>query len=202
MSSQPSDDMPPAQGLRERKKARTKAAIQREAVRLFREQGYGATTVEQVAAAAEVAPSTVFRYFPTKQDLVIDSDYDHVFEVMMRGQSPDLSPNQAEHKAIHDILAEMTDEELAVQRDRLVLILSVPELWGASLGSVRKSMAVIAEQAAKRRGGDPADPRIRAYSGAAFGIMLMVGLDWTQNPEMDFASALEQALTHLPELDT
>lgn len=56
-------------GLRERKKLKTKEAIQREALRLFQEQGYAETTIEQIAAAAEISPSTFFNYFPTKEDL-------------------------------------------------------------------------------------------------------------------------------------
>ena len=62
--------------LRERKKARTRASLREHALRLFREQGYQATTVEQIAAAAEVSPSTFFRYFPTKEDLVLQDDMD------------------------------------------------------------------------------------------------------------------------------
>ena len=67
---------PTSPGLRERKKARTRASLREHALRLFREQGYQATTVEQIAAAAEVSASTFFRYFPTKEDVVLQDDMD------------------------------------------------------------------------------------------------------------------------------
>src|SRR5258708_33222461 len=63
-------------GLRERKKAKTRAAIREHALRLFREPGYGATTVEQIAEAAEGSPATFYRYFPTKEDVVLQDDFD------------------------------------------------------------------------------------------------------------------------------
>jgi hypothetical protein len=66
--------------MRERKKARTRAAIREHALRLFREHGYGATTVEQIAEAAEVSPATFYRYFPTKEDVVLDNDASPLFE--------------------------------------------------------------------------------------------------------------------------
>lgn len=63
-------------GLRERKKAATMRRIQQEAVTLFRERGFDAVTVEQVAEAAETSPSTIYRYFHTKEGLVLHDEYD------------------------------------------------------------------------------------------------------------------------------
>src|SRR5689334_1421421 len=57
-------------GLRERKKRRTRQAILDAAIQLFWLQGYEATTVMQIAERAEIAPSTVFKYFPTKVEMV------------------------------------------------------------------------------------------------------------------------------------
>src|ERR1700742_2239647 len=57
-------------GLRERKKERTRKTIVDVAIGLFAEQGYAETTLVQVAEAAEIAPSTFFKYFPTKAHIV------------------------------------------------------------------------------------------------------------------------------------
>src|SRR5215475_6141459 len=66
--------------LRERKRTRTRLAIQAEAIRLFAEKGYENTTVEDIAYAAAISPRTFFRYFPTKEDVVIWDEYDPVLE--------------------------------------------------------------------------------------------------------------------------
>ena len=66
----------PEPDWRERKKAATSDRIRACALRLFREQGYDATTVEQIAAAAGVSHMTFFRYFPTKEDVALYDGYD------------------------------------------------------------------------------------------------------------------------------
>jgi len=57
-------------GLRERKKLATRTAIHDGAMRLFAEQGYAGTTIDQIAEAADVSRATVFTYFPAKEDIV------------------------------------------------------------------------------------------------------------------------------------
>lgn len=185
------------QGLRERKKARTKAAIQQHAVRLFREHGYDATTVEQIADAAEVAPSTVFRYFPTKEDLVVTDDYDPIIFEAFRAQPPELSTVQAWRAALRATVAGLPPAEIAMQRERELLILAVPELWAASLNNITQTMTAIAELSAERVGREPDDPATRNIAGAVFGVMLAVMFDWAKNPDMDLPARLDEALEHL-----
>ena len=87
-------------GLRERKKARTKAEIQRQALRLFHEQGYAETSVDQIAAAAEVSPSTFFRYFPTKDDVVLSDFMDERTMRLLVDAPAELEPLAALRHAV------------------------------------------------------------------------------------------------------
>ncbi|HEX4247414.1 MAG TPA: TetR family transcriptional regulator [Pseudonocardia sp.] len=59
-------------GLRERKQERQRAELVRIGMRLFSEQGFDATTVDEIAEAAEVSRRTLFRYFGTKADIVME----------------------------------------------------------------------------------------------------------------------------------
>ncbi|MEB8340534.1 TetR/AcrR family transcriptional regulator [Streptomyces endophyticus] len=67
----------PAPGLRERKKQRTRQTLSETAVRLFMEKGYDNVSVAEIAAAAEVSKPTLFRYFASKEDLVLHQFADH-----------------------------------------------------------------------------------------------------------------------------
>jgi AcrR family transcriptional regulator len=72
MSLQDTSPQAKPPSLRERKRLRTRRAIQEAALTLFAEQGFDDTTVEQIAERAEVATATFFRYFPGKADVALD----------------------------------------------------------------------------------------------------------------------------------
>jgi AcrR family transcriptional regulator len=159
-------------GLRERKKARTRAAIREHALRLFRAQGYAATTVEQIAAAAEVSPSTFFRYYPTKEDVVLRDDFDErMFEAFVR-QSPSLSPVAALRAGLREALATLTPAEWAEFREMTELGLAIPEVRARMLDELTRTIDRGAAALAKRLGRSPDDLAVRVTAGAAFGAIL------------------------------
>jgi AcrR family transcriptional regulator len=186
-------------GLRERKKAKTKSAIQSHAIRLFREQGFAATTVEQVAEAAEVSPSTVFRYFATKEDLVVNDDYDPIVFAAFEAQPPELNLIQAWRYAMRDGIEQMTPEDMETQLNRSRLLLSVPELWGATLHGTQETLGIMIKLSAERVGRPPDDPAVRATVGAIIGVMLSAALDWVRTEDPRILARIDDALAQLDE---
>ena len=159
-------------GLRERKKARTRAAIREHALRLFRAQGYAATTVEQIAAAAEVSPSTFFRYFPTKEDVVLRDDFDdRMFEAMQR-QPPSVSPVAALRAGIREALETLTPAEWAEFQEMTALGLAIPEVRARMMDELTRTINKAAEALATRLDRSPEDLAVRVYAGAVFGVLM------------------------------
>jgi AcrR family transcriptional regulator len=119
---------PPAViGLRERKKARTRATIRSEAIRLFSEQGFATTTVEQIAEAADISPSTFFRYFPTKEAVIVTDDYDPLVFQEFRNQPAELHPVRAFRNAIRTVSELMKPAAMEQEQVRQKLLQNVPE---------------------------------------------------------------------------
>jgi AcrR family transcriptional regulator len=159
-------------GLRERKKARTRAAIREHALRLFREQGYTATTIEQIAAAADVSPATFFRYFPTKEDVVLQDDFDIVTLAALQEQPPELGPIAAFRGAAAAARAQMSAEDVARFAETTRLTLTVPEIRARAVDELTRTGDVITTAIAARIGRGADDFASRNIAGAIIGVIM------------------------------
>ncbi|MCT2543952.1 MULTISPECIES: TetR/AcrR family transcriptional regulator [Streptomyces] len=186
---------PPQPGLRERKKLRTRIAIRQAAYRLIAEQGYEATTVEQIAAAAEVSPSTVFRYFPAKEDIVLTDEYDGVLAAALRGRPAGEPPLESLRHVLAEVLAEFlaTGEQELRQRTRLMV--EVPAVRARTAGSMSDTAGALADALAARTGREPGDLAVRVFVAAVLGTLREVTLCWgEQGQEGDLVAMTGRAL--------
>lgn len=164
----------PALGLRDRKKIKTRDAIRRAAMRLIKANGYASTTIEQIAEAAEVSASTYFRYFPSKEVVMIANDLDRVTVDALAKQPPELSSVQAFRRALETTLATLSKDEWEFERDRQLMVLTIPELLTAQFDEYRRTMTKLAEADCRRLGRDPDDLEVRVFYGALAGGLMAV----------------------------
>jgi AcrR family transcriptional regulator len=161
-----------ALGLRDRKKIQTRDAVRREAMRLFEANGYANTTIEQIADAAEIAPSTFFRYFPTKESVLIANDLDQVTVDALSKQPKSVPSLRAFRRALDITLATVSADEWQFERARLRLVLTTPELRVAQFDEYHQTVARLAEAEGRRLGRDPKDFEVRAFVGALAGALM------------------------------
>jgi AcrR family transcriptional regulator len=183
--------------LRERKKAKTRAAIQAAALQLFERQGYHATTVDQIADMAEVSQSTFFRYFPTKEDVVLHDRYDPLLLAAFVAQPPELSPIAALRRTLRSVLGGLPPDELARERQRATLIISVPELRARSLDQLAGTLEPFTEAVAARTCRPAGDGAVRALTGAVLGVSISAMLTASQDPSSDWIELMDIGLAHL-----
>jgi AcrR family transcriptional regulator len=192
-SGSPDPDQPEL-GLRERKKARTRAAIREQAYRLFASQGYDQTTVEQIAAAAEVSPSTFFRYFPSKEALVLLDGYQSVLVEALRVMPDGVPAKAALRQAVRASFEKLGPEDLTRYRQGMGFTMTVLELRAAWLTASARVGVAIAELLAERTGRAQDDPAVRLFVGALGGIWVEVVRQWVADPGRDLVEDMDQAL--------
>ncbi len=150
--------MPEPIGLRERRNRRNRQAIVDAALRLFAERGFDATSVEQIAAAADVAARTFYRYFPSKEDVLFE---DPGAEAALRRVLGERQPGEADaHLVARGMLAAMLVHEERVARLR-DLLESTPALRGPALHRMARTADVVAERLLQT-GPRGRDARLRA----------------------------------------
>jgi AcrR family transcriptional regulator len=160
-------------GLRERKKEQTRHAIEDAAFRLFAERGFQATTVADIADAADVAPRTFFAYFPSKED-VLFADFDETFDALaerLRGRPADESTFDALRNWIAGLLPELeADGGRGALRQRLCS--EHPSIAAHDRHLMARFEALIAESVAADLGDAPTDMRPRMIAAAAIAALM------------------------------
>jgi AcrR family transcriptional regulator len=160
-------------GLRERNKKRRQDAVIRAAYRLFAERGYDATTVADIAAAAEVAPRTVAMYFPSKQDIALSRFGEAADELTraLRERDPGETAPQvlARWLRTDDRPADREIKQLSKR-----LFAANPELSALRAARMRAAISEGAAVVAAQTGlaADSPGPRIAAVAAAAILIEL------------------------------
>ena len=159
-------------GLRERKKQRTRERIVDEALRLFAERGFDATTVADIAAAADIAPRTFFGYFAAKEAVVFH-DFEAVFdrvEERMGARAPGEGALDALRAVVAELLAatDFTDEG---ERLRRRLIAETPALREHDRALTGRLEHVLAAAVARDLGVPPDSVRPRMVAAAATAAM-------------------------------
>ncbi len=182
-------------GLRARKKARTRALIQEQALRLFAAQGYDETTAEQIAEASEVAASTLFRYFPTKADIVRYDALDPILFDAYRRQPPGLPAMAALRAAAASLLQSLPEGGLSEQLERGRLVLSVPGLRATTLDNTERVSALFVEAETARTGRPPDAFAVAVLIGALTGAITVAIQQGTD--EAGFAAVLDRTFALL-----
>src|SRR4029450_12945233 len=114
--------------LRERKRTRTRLMIQAEAFRLFAEKGYAETKVEEIADAAAISPRTFFRYFPSKEDVVLWDEYDPQMAELLAARPAEEPVAESFRAIMRDTLSGLLRRDREQLLTRVRLLSSVPEL--------------------------------------------------------------------------
>lgn len=175
----------PRLGLRERKKIKTREAIRAATYTLVGEQGYDTTTIEQIAERAEVSPSTVFRYFPTKEDIVLTDEHDPFLAAELRARPADEPWPESVRAVLRRAIAVGVDGDPEVSRLRTRLMAEVPAVRSRMTESMSLTSRLLCDALAERTGRDPGSLEVRAWSMSLVGALLETLLYWAENGHRD-----------------
>jgi AcrR family transcriptional regulator len=184
-------------GLRERNKLRTRQEIADATIRLAADRGLEHVTVEQIAAAADVAPRTFFRYFDSKEDALL-ADHPERLELlreMLKSRPASEGPLTAVRGAILDVAGDL-EEHRELMLCKVQLMENNPTLRGRSLEMMGDLERMIAEALAERSGVDLAtDFRPLVIAGAVCTAMRVAIDRWgAMGGTGDLTAMVESAL--------
>jgi AcrR family transcriptional regulator len=166
-------------------------------MRLFLERGFEATTIEDIAEAVEISPSTFFNYFPTKEDVVFEDDLDPLILSAFDALPDETNPVRRLRMAMKTVFARMTPEQDRMMRERMQLMAMTPELRGTMLSQFAGIVDQIAHLLGPRLGRGRDDFAVHNLAGAVLGVLLSAMLAIVDNPKADMFRIVDDALAHL-----
>jgi AcrR family transcriptional regulator len=186
-------------GLREMKAARTRRQIADVAVTAFIEQGYDETTMEQIAELAEIGTSTLYRYFPSKELLLLEPIAEVLdFAHFLRDRPADEPVGLALAGMLLDLAEAYADPAKRIPEIRRIVDASaVPRarLWDVFLDSRADFEAALAE----RMHLDPSDHSVQVTAGIAIDVFARVDEQWKGDHRKDYPVLVREAIASLPE---
>ena len=178
-------------GLRERKRLAAMRRIQEVAFDLFEREGYGAVTIERIAVDAEVSPSSVYRYFGTKEQFVLWDEYDPVWIEQLFEEIKTKPPLEALRRAAEAlIIGPLTADEEYVRR-RTKLIMEEPAVEATSALAFYEAAELIGKTMSEALGREHGDLDIQLLSHAFVGAVTGAIHHWY---ESGFTTTLGEVL--------
>jgi AcrR family transcriptional regulator len=192
-------------GLRARKRTRTKLMVQTEALRLFQQKGYEQTTVDDIAHAAALSSRTFFRYFPTKEDVVLWDEFDDLpFEETWRRGEGD-APVARLLSTIRYMVGELYRRDPDLLLTRFKLAYTVPEVRARFFDQSFKLVGPYYTQLAEAFGVTADDLRLPVILASLFAAMMVALERWQRDDGREdllrlFDDAIDIVARGLPEL--
>lgn len=191
--------------IRERTRRLAQTELTSVAQDLFVAQGYDQTTVDQIAAAAGMSKRTFFRYFPSKDDLVIGK-YDLFADRMAEAldERPADEPIWESLRRVFDLTLDyVQDDHQRARNDAMEeIVRSTPQLHARYLEKMQRVQELLIGRVAVRltsRDRVGTDPRPAAIVGAAFACMQAARQAWFASDRSEpFGSYLDTAMSALP----
>ena len=166
------------QGLRARKRLSAMLRIQSVALDLFETRGFDAVTVEEVAEASEVSPSSVYRYFGTKEQLVLWDQLDPEMIGRLRDAVADDVPLDGVRRIVTRAIAGLTPQDERRLARRMRLVMATPSVEQASVAESYTLAEQLGELLAERLGRPAVDLEVQVFSHALVGGFLGMLHHW------------------------
>jgi AcrR family transcriptional regulator len=172
MSAPPTPPRTAPLPLRERKRLEAMRRIQRVAIDRFDADGFDHVTIEEVAAASDVSPRSLYRYFGTKEQLVIWEPHDVADGPLVLDDDAAGSPVDAVGSLVLSTLVAGMNEDLDLVRRRMRLVFTTPSIEAALAVQAYGLAPGIAERIAPVLGRPSDDPDVQVHAHAFVGGMV------------------------------